>query len=673
MSGKTGKVISWKGVPDGRESYYSPQVYTWLDGTQLVLFGTGGETHGGSLWVIKLDDLIKGDIDKAIALFTDKFKGVMTPPALADVTGDGVEDIIVPVFNASVLAINGQTFKVIWNYTQPMSESYSTPSPGFYNDDDVPDFLIKFAHGPGFPVYYHSTTTILDGKTGKPLIAPPIRDTVGAQASPITVSMEGRGNDVFLYWVADCLDHEGQGGEFKFVEGTNVHEQSRSDFCRLRFKTNGYSKIYAISQHIPPPGSTVYYSEERVEVEHSSWINTTKEGLEYVLSHPEYLDEYRRFSHPEYTEKLDINNIIPKEEGSESLFETPIFDNTERTTYKKGPSSGVFRPQSSILNSMKHNDYPDYTYPDTYYDQDQVRGRQGTAFNRGRTGYSDYDYDNYYQNAPKYQYGRDKYRERYPSNNRKDKVRQRNALNVKKISKSADNNKVKPIAMRDTRTKTRTGAKVENSAKSNIFKKIHKRSSKQLHKFGRNNSEHKRRRKRRHVGPHDEKGLQRLLSTGSLAPSLLPKDHPLYNHSVDVVFATYWFFPAKTRAILPEDQHCIEKKMSEETIRFDPKSKYYKMDHDAYEHAITDECLQKSSHDLPDEGTYESQDKYDPFNVHMGQMTVYRLRLTCTCSNQTEIEMAGKRCGQILPFNQQQWYAYMGNNADSHWMPRGDI
>ncbi|XP_053372852.1 uncharacterized protein LOC128546395 [Mercenaria mercenaria] len=74
MSGKTGKVISWKGVPDGRESYYSPQVYMWLDGTQLVLFGTGGETHGGSLWVIKLDDLIKGDIDKRhVFLTSNKF------------------------------------------------------------------------------------------------------------------------------------------------------------------------------------------------------------------------------------------------------------------------------------------------------------------------------------------------------------------------------------------------------------------------------------------------------------------------------------------------------------------------------------------------------------------------------------------------------------------------
>lgn len=33
---------------------------------------------------------------------------------------------------------------------------FSTPAPGYYNDDAIPDFLIKYAHGPGFPLYYHS-------------------------------------------------------------------------------------------------------------------------------------------------------------------------------------------------------------------------------------------------------------------------------------------------------------------------------------------------------------------------------------------------------------------------------------------------------------------------------------------------------------------------------------
>jgi len=52
--------------------------------------------------------------------------------------------------------------------------------------------------------------------------------------------------------------------------------------------------------------------------------------------------------------------------------------------------------------------------------------------------------------------------------------------------------------------------------------------------------------------------------------------------------------------------------------------KYYGMDHDAYEHAVTDECLDASGGGLPQEGTFESQTRYNPFNVHMGQMTVYR-------------------------------------------------
>jgi hypothetical protein len=58
FSGKTGKVLRWVGVPDDKESYYSPQVYQLLDGLEIVLFGTGGETHGGSLWYISLDDQI---------------------------------------------------------------------------------------------------------------------------------------------------------------------------------------------------------------------------------------------------------------------------------------------------------------------------------------------------------------------------------------------------------------------------------------------------------------------------------------------------------------------------------------------------------------------------------------------------------------------------------------
>ena len=63
MSGRTGKVLRWLDVPEKKETYYSPQIYLQVDGTRIVLFGTGGETHGGSLWVITLDHLRQGRID----------------------------------------------------------------------------------------------------------------------------------------------------------------------------------------------------------------------------------------------------------------------------------------------------------------------------------------------------------------------------------------------------------------------------------------------------------------------------------------------------------------------------------------------------------------------------------------------------------------------------------
>ena len=52
----------------------------------------------------------------------------MTPPVLVDLTSDGVEDIVIPMFNSSLLAIDGLTFKTLWNHTFPMSESYRYPS-----------------------------------------------------------------------------------------------------------------------------------------------------------------------------------------------------------------------------------------------------------------------------------------------------------------------------------------------------------------------------------------------------------------------------------------------------------------------------------------------------------------------------------------------------------------
>ena len=88
-----------------------------------------------------------------------------------------------------------------------------------------------------------------------------------ANTSPLSVSMQGLGNDLFLYWISDCIGHEGEGGKFEFVEGTNVHEQSRADTCKLRYNAKSFSKLRVMNRNMGFPGNDIYYSGESIEAQ----------------------------------------------------------------------------------------------------------------------------------------------------------------------------------------------------------------------------------------------------------------------------------------------------------------------------------------------------------------------------------------------------------------------
>lgn len=76
FSGKTGEVLRWANTPDERETYFSPVLYTKKDSAELVLFGTGGETHPGGLWVVSLMDLFHGLIENSKIIYKDDYKGM---------------------------------------------------------------------------------------------------------------------------------------------------------------------------------------------------------------------------------------------------------------------------------------------------------------------------------------------------------------------------------------------------------------------------------------------------------------------------------------------------------------------------------------------------------------------------------------------------------------------
>ena len=75
VSGKNGRVLRSTWTPDKAETYCSPVIYRCKNGTEVVVFGSGGETHAGHLYAIQLASLFKGLINEATKLASHKKTG----------------------------------------------------------------------------------------------------------------------------------------------------------------------------------------------------------------------------------------------------------------------------------------------------------------------------------------------------------------------------------------------------------------------------------------------------------------------------------------------------------------------------------------------------------------------------------------------------------------------
>ena len=57
---------------------------------------------------------------------------------------------------------------------------------GYYDRDDIPDLLVKYQHGDGFPVYQYEQTVVLSGKDGSKL-SPIFTDSIGSQVGSTNI------------------------------------------------------------------------------------------------------------------------------------------------------------------------------------------------------------------------------------------------------------------------------------------------------------------------------------------------------------------------------------------------------------------------------------------------------------------------------------------------------
>ena len=190
---KTGDIIAADTMPDGKESYMPP-LYFSQPGSQdhTIIFGTGGETIDGKLYMAKLSDLLEKKLSSAKVIASEQGHGFIAPPVIADISQDGYFDIIAISHGSTVFAIDGKDQQLLWQQRIDSTESSNSFAVGYFTEDDIPDFFTFVSKGQ-WPNNTGSLQIMLDGKNGQIAYI----DSIGCTgfSSPVVYDLNRDGRD----------------------------------------------------------------------------------------------------------------------------------------------------------------------------------------------------------------------------------------------------------------------------------------------------------------------------------------------------------------------------------------------------------------------------------------------------------------------------------------------
>ncbi len=190
---KTGHILAADTMPDGKESYMPPLCFEQPDSKDpLIIFGTGGETIEGKLYMAKLSDLLDQQLSRATVLASEEGHGFIAPPVVADINQDRYLDIVAISHSSTVFAIDGKNQDLLWQQHIQNTESSNSFAVGYFTDDEVPDFFTFVSEGQ----WPHSTGSIqimLDGSNGRVVYM----DSMGCTgfSSPVVYDLNRDGQD----------------------------------------------------------------------------------------------------------------------------------------------------------------------------------------------------------------------------------------------------------------------------------------------------------------------------------------------------------------------------------------------------------------------------------------------------------------------------------------------
>lgn len=190
----TGNILAADTMPDGKESYMSPVCYSQRGGKDetMVIFGTGGETVSGRLYLANLSDLVNGNLSGAKIIASEEGHGFIAPPVVADITEDGYYDIIAISHGGTMFAIDGKSHQQLWKTSVKNTETSSGIAVGYFTNDHVPDFFTVLSKGT-WPKSTIAIQIMVNGKNGQ--IA--FQDSLGCVGfwSPVACDLNNDGID----------------------------------------------------------------------------------------------------------------------------------------------------------------------------------------------------------------------------------------------------------------------------------------------------------------------------------------------------------------------------------------------------------------------------------------------------------------------------------------------
>jgi len=224
LSSATGKLIAEAMMPDGKETYMSVSVSKHSsDNDYRVIFGTGGETIGGNLFVGSLKNILAGDLSSAVKIASSPNKGFIAPAVWVEITGDGIPDIVANAVDGRVLAFDGKTLAPMWQVKIPDSEAYTSIAVGEFTKDTIPDFFVSVARGK-WPALESTEQYMINGKNGEVAF----KDSIGKYQTSTPVVVD--------------IDEDNQDEVLMSVNYENLNAYGRKEFFNtlvvIGFKTN---------------------------------------------------------------------------------------------------------------------------------------------------------------------------------------------------------------------------------------------------------------------------------------------------------------------------------------------------------------------------------------------------------------------------------------------------